>query len=208
MVPDYVGYLASALVLCTFCARTMIPLRAIALGSNIAFIIYGGFLHLYPVLFLHVILLPLNAWRLAEILLLSRRVRAKMNTDAVFEALLPFATRIAVHRGQTVIRKGDPADCLYLLFEGVLRVADAEVELGPGSVFGEMGVLSHTRLRTATVTANTDCVLGRISAQDFDRVYFTNPSLGLSLIRLIIERLTDEVEARRLETVRIPIAAA
>jgi CRP-like cAMP-binding protein len=186
----------------------MIPLRTIALGSNIAFITYGGFLHLYPVLFLHVILLPLNAWRLAEILMLSRRVRAKMNTDAVFEALLPLAKQVAVRRGQVVIRKGDPADCLYLLFEEDLWVADAEVELGPGSVFGEMGVLSHTRLRTATVTANTDCVLGSISAQDFDRVYFTHPSLGLSLIRLIIERLTDEVEARRPETVRVPIAAA
>jgi CRP/FNR family cyclic AMP-dependent transcriptional regulator len=97
---------------------------------------------------------------------------------------------------------------VYFLFDGRAWVADAEVELSPGAVFGEMGVLSHTRLRTATVTAQSNCVLGRISAQDFDQVYFTNPSLGLSLIRLIIERLTDEVEARRLETVRVPIAAA
>lgn len=207
-MPDYVGYLASALVLCTFCARTMVPLRILALGSNIAFITYGGLLHLYPVLFLHVVLLPLNAWRLAEILMLGRRVRANVNTDVIFEALLPFAKQMTVRRGQVVVRKGDPADCLYLLFEGRLRVADAEVELGPGSVFGEMGVLSHTRLRTATVTANSDCMLGRISAQDFDRVYFTNPALGLSLIRLIIERLTNEVGARRLEAVRVPIAAA
>src|SRR5579863_1108283 len=143
-MPDYVGYLASALVLCTFCARTMIPLRIIALGSNIAFITYGGLLHLYPVLFLHVVLLPLNAWRLAEILMLGRRVRAKMNTDIVFEALMPFAKQVTFRRGQVVIRKGDPSDCLYLLYEGVLWVADAEVELGPGSVFGEMGVSSHT----------------------------------------------------------------
>jgi len=32
-MPDYVGYLASVLVLCTFCARTMIPLRLIALEN-------------------------------------------------------------------------------------------------------------------------------------------------------------------------------
>ena len=205
---DYVGYLASALVLCTFCARTMLPLRIIALGSNVAFITYGGLLDLYPVLLLHVILLPLNAWRLAEILLLGKRVRARMNTDAVFDALLPIAKRFTARHGEVIIRKGDPADCLYLLFEGAAWVAEAEVELGPGSVFGEMGVLSHARLRTATVTARSNCVLGRISSQDFDRVYFTNPSLGLSLIRLIIERLTDEVEVRRLEAVRVPIAAA
>ena len=46
-MPDYVGYLASVLVLCTFCARTMIPLRLISLGSSVAFLTYGALLHLY-----------------------------------------------------------------------------------------------------------------------------------------------------------------
>lgn len=199
---DYIGYLASALVLLTFCARTMIPLRVIALGSNIAFITYSGLLHLYPILALHCTLLPLNVWRLAEILRLGSRVKEKIGTDAVFTALLPFATRMAAGRGEVIIRKGDASDALYLVYEGTLWVVEAEAELGPGSVVGEMGVLSRTHLRTATVTALTDCVLGRVSAQDFDRVYFTNPSLGLSLIHLIIDRLTDEVEARREAVVR------
>jgi CRP-like cAMP-binding protein len=37
-------------------------------------------------------------------------------------------------------------------------------------------------------------VLGRISAEDFDRVYFTNPSLGLALVRLIIDRLSEDAD--------------
>ena len=41
MVVEITGYVASALVLATFWMRTMIPLRIVALGSNIAFIIYG-----------------------------------------------------------------------------------------------------------------------------------------------------------------------
>jgi two-component system, NarL family, nitrate/nitrite response regulator NarL len=106
-----------------------------------------------------------------------------------------------------VIRKGASSDCLYLVFEGALWVAEAEVELGPGSVVGEIGVLSDTHLRTATVTALQESALGRISAQDFDRVYFTNPSLGLSFIRLIIRRLNDEVETRRLEGNRLAAAS-
>jgi CRP/FNR family cyclic AMP-dependent transcriptional regulator len=204
---DYIGYLASVLVLCTFCARTMIPLRVIALGSNVAFLGYAGLLHLYPVLLLHAVLMPINAWRLTEILRLRGRVRGSEGNDAVFTALLPFATRLTVAQGEVVIRKGEPSDCLYLVFEGALFVADAQVELGPGTVVGEMGVLSHTHLRTATVTATEDSVLGRVSAPDFDRVYFTNPSLGLSLVRLIIKRLTEEVETRRLEGIRLPAAS-
>jgi CRP/FNR family transcriptional regulator, cyclic AMP receptor protein len=204
---DYIGYLASVLVLCTFCARTMVPLRLVALGSNVAFLAYGALLHLYPVLLLHAVLMPVNLWRLTEILRLKGHVHMGSRGDAIYAALLPFATRLTVRKGDLVIRKGDTSDCLYLVFEGALWVAEAEVELGPGSVVGEMGVLSDTHLRTATVTAMQDSALGRVSAQDFDRVYFTNPSLGLSLIRLIISRLTDEVETLRVEGIRLPAAS-
>jgi two-component system nitrate/nitrite response regulator NarL len=98
-----------------------------------------------------------------------------------------------------LIRKGDPSDALYLLLEGALWVEGAEVELHPGSIVGEMGVLSRSQRRTANVDARSDCVLGRVSAADFQRVYFSDPSLGLSLIGLIIDRLTRDVQAQRLE---------
>jgi CRP/FNR family transcriptional regulator, cyclic AMP receptor protein len=199
MASSYIGYLASALVLCTFLTRTMMPLRMVALGSNVAFIAYGALLHLYPVLVLHVVLLPVNAWRLREIFQLVKSVQETADDGKVFNALLPFARRMRVTRGDVLIRKGDPSDALYLVLEGKLWVEEAEAEIGPGSIVGEMGVLSRTHRRTATVDARSDCELGRVSAADFQRVYFTDPSLGLSLIRLIIDRLTRELEAQRLE---------
>ena len=73
------------------------------------------------------------------------------------------------------------------------------MELGPGSIVGEMGVLSRTHRRTANVNATSDCELGCVSAADFQRVYFSDPSLSLSLIRLIIDRLARDVQAQRLE---------
>jgi CRP-like cAMP-binding protein len=115
----------------------------------------------------------------------------------------PFSQRTLAGQGDLVIRKGDQSDCLYLVYEGSLRVVEAGIELGPGSVTGEMGVLSRTHVRTATVRAHTDCVLGRVSKQDFDRVYFSNPSLALELIHLIINRLTGEIETRRAQAVMV-----
>ena len=150
-------------------------------------------------LVLHVVLLPVNAWRLREIFQLVKNVEETADDSRVFNALIPFAKRMTVPRGQVLIRKGDPSDALYLVMEGKLWVEEAEAELFPGSIVGEMGVLSRTHRRTATVDARTDCVLGRVSAADFQRVYFADPSLGLSLIRMIIDRLTREVEAQRLE---------
>lgn len=63
---DLIGYLASALVLATFCMRDMAALRWMAIASNLAFIAYGVLADLGPVLMLHLLLLPLNLVRLRE----------------------------------------------------------------------------------------------------------------------------------------------
>ena len=60
-----VGYVASALVLATFCMHGMVPLRCMAIASNVAFIAYGVLAELAPVLVLHLLLLPVNVLRLA-----------------------------------------------------------------------------------------------------------------------------------------------
>ena len=63
---DALGYAASATVLATFCMNAMVPLRILALCSNILFFRYGYFDHLHPVLILHAILFPINVLRLAQ----------------------------------------------------------------------------------------------------------------------------------------------
>ena len=64
---DLIGYLAALLVFCTFYTKTMIPLRVVAILSNLAFMGYGFAGRLYPVLILHALLLPLNCVRLLPI---------------------------------------------------------------------------------------------------------------------------------------------
>jgi hypothetical protein len=69
------GYVGAALTYFTFYMKAMLPLRYTALCSNIAFIVYGYFSHLYPVLFLHLLLFPLNIARLFELYALLNRVQ-------------------------------------------------------------------------------------------------------------------------------------
>ena len=61
-----IGYLAASLVLATFYMKSMDALRLAAIASNMAFIAYGYFAHLAPVLLLHALLLPINIYRLVE----------------------------------------------------------------------------------------------------------------------------------------------
>ena len=72
-----IGFLASALVLAAFAMKDMVNLRIVAICSNIAFIMYGFVLDLPPVLILHVMLLPLNGWRLMGVL----KKRSAMTVD-------------------------------------------------------------------------------------------------------------------------------
>lgn len=69
---DLTGYLASLSVLVTFCMGTIGALRTVAILSNVLFIAYGLELHLYPVLMLHAMLLPINALKIVQ----SRRNRS------------------------------------------------------------------------------------------------------------------------------------
>ena len=76
---DLLGYLASLSVFATFCMNTMVPLRMVPLSSNVLFSTYGLIGHLYPVLILHVVLFPINLYRLIQIRRLIRSVRAASN---------------------------------------------------------------------------------------------------------------------------------
>jgi len=63
---EWIGYLASLLVLATFCMQGMVALRAVAIASNVAFIAYAVVAGIGPVLLLHALLLPMNIYRLLQ----------------------------------------------------------------------------------------------------------------------------------------------
>ena len=65
---DELGYLAASLVLATFCAKSMVRLRMLAIASNITFVAYGYFADLWPIFLLHSVMLPMNCLRLREAL--------------------------------------------------------------------------------------------------------------------------------------------
>jgi hypothetical protein len=61
---DLVGFAAAFTVLASFCMTTIVPLRSVAIASNVLFIAYGMLGHIYPVLLLHITLLPINLIKL------------------------------------------------------------------------------------------------------------------------------------------------
>jgi CRP/FNR family transcriptional regulator, cyclic AMP receptor protein len=67
---------ATAFVVVGTFVKTMIPLRCLAVGGNLGFLIYGALHPALIMVLLHGVLLPINIYRTAEMVRLTRRVSA------------------------------------------------------------------------------------------------------------------------------------
>src|SRR5438874_1257550 len=100
-----------------------------------------------------------------------------------------------VQRNQLLFQQGDPADSLYLVVSGRIRISAADQAghhkvlafAGPGEVVGEMGVLSGEP-RSATALATDDAQLLQLRKSDLDVLLATDLELMRDLARVIARR--------------------
>ena len=188
---DFLGYAAAAAVLATFCMRTMIPLRILALVSNVLFCLYGYFDNLPPVLILHLILLPVNLYRLIQFQRLVLELELVHPSDLSIESWLPHMRLRRMKAGETLIRAGDKVDCIYYLLDGELELPELGKTLDPGAVVGEIGVFASDAKRTATVVCRTDCRIYELSEAQAKQLFLQDRKFGFAMMRLVIDRLLE-----------------
>ena len=103
---DIVGYTASILVALSFFSKMMIPLRIFALCSNAFFITYSSLMtfttatSMYPVLLLHLFLVPTNILRLVQIIQLNKKVQETSKGDCSIKSLIPFMDQKEISKGR------------------------------------------------------------------------------------------------------------
>ena len=192
-VAEMAGYLAAFLVFLTFYMKTMVPLRVIGICSNCAFITYAFLGGLYPVLILHLILLPLNGLRLHEMLQLTRQVREATHGDLNMDWLKPFTSTRRVKRGDVLFRKGDAADAMLFVVSGRYRLAELGMDVLLGQVVGELGLLAPDHARTQTLECLEDGEVMQISYEQVKQLYFQNPKFGFYFLQLSTRRLFENI---------------
>ena len=163
-------------------------LAARAIASNVAFIVFGFFGGIYPVLIPRSFLLPLNTYRLLEMRALVRRIRNASSTDLSVGALLPLMAKLRLTAGTVLFKKGAPAQEMYYVLHGSVGLKELGRSLGPAALIGEIGVFSPEHERTATAICETDVELLTITKDKISGLWFQNPELRY---RLIISRLLD-----------------
>jgi CRP/FNR family cyclic AMP-dependent transcriptional regulator len=174
--------------------RTMIPLRWLAVASNLGLLVYGV-LHPSPItLALAALLLPVNIWRAVEMMRLTRRVRSASEAgDLAGLWLKPYMKKRRRAAGRVLFRKGDRARGLYMLAQGELELVELGQRIQPGRIFGEIALFSPDHRRTHTVRCVTRCTLLELDESTVRQLYFQNPAFGFHLIELLAGRLGSDV---------------
>ena len=192
------AWVAAVLVFSSFFMRTMIPLRIVAIVSNVAFIgyallglVYGVFGRVYPILVLHSGLLPLNVLRLRQLRRLIAAVHGMTDED-VLRSLVPYMKSERHSSGSVLFKQGDPADRLYLIRQGSIVFLEIDKRIGAGEVFGEVGLFAPQGVRTLTAVCDEPCRLSTISREKSLELYYQNPKFGLFLIRLVSGLVLEE----------------
>jgi lysophospholipid hydrolase len=142
-----------------------------------------------------------------------RRLRTALQSTRIFGTLDPALMReletelawVTLRGGETLIRQGEPGDCLYVVISGRLRIVleqeGQEVrtvrEVGRGESIGEMALISGEQ-RSATVYAIRDSEVAQLSQTGFNRLLAQYPhAITNTFTRSILESLTRQLAGEK-----------
>ncbi len=196
------GFLAAFLMFSTFYMKNMIPLRIIGMASNVAFILFAvnSEPKVMPLVVLHTVLLPMNFFRLIQMLKLVKQVRSASEDDMSFEFMIPHMHKETFEKNDIVFRRGDKAEKIYLLKSGILTVDELDIIIQPGELFGEMGVFASEQFRLATLRCGSEVELLSMTDTQIKQLYYQNPEFGFYLIQLLLKRFSQNEGQREKST--------
>jgi CRP/FNR family cyclic AMP-dependent transcriptional regulator len=192
-VTTVIGFVAAGLSIAAHSMRTMVPLRATGIANNFAFMTYGFLFGSLPTMVLHAILFPLNVYRLSEMLKLVKAVKSASAGDLNMDWLKPFMSHRTITKGQILFRKGDEADHMFFVVDGRLHLHEIDVDIPPGTVVGELGMLAPSRKRTQTLECTESGSILTIGYEKIEQLYYQNPTFGFYFLRLSSARLFQNI---------------
>jgi signal transduction histidine kinase len=98
-----------------------------------------------------------------------------------------------VKKEKIVLKKGDTGNAMYIIVKGSVRVHDGNhvlSRLTQGSVFGEYSLIDE-ETRSASVTAEEDSILLKLSQEDFYVLVSKNQEILNNVLKVLIGRMRD-----------------
>jgi CRP-like cAMP-binding protein len=177
----------------TLMMRTIVPLRVIGIISITFFIAYGVVAGAVSTFLLYLLSLPINVIRLRQMLSLVKKARLSAQGDLSMDWLRPYMTPRKYRKGDTLFRKGDVANEMFLTVTGKFLVAEIGIEVPPNRIMGELGFVAPKNKRTQTVKCIESGDVLTITYETLLELYFQNPEFGYYLLSLTSERLLQNI---------------
>src|SRR6202047_745460 len=177
----------------TLLMQTMVPLRVATMIGCAFFVGFGALAGSVTTFLLYLLLLPINAYRLRQMLNLVKKARSATQGDTSMEWLKPFMTERKYRKGAVLFKKDDAANEMFLTVTGKFLVKEINVELPPGRLMGELGFLSPDNKRTATIECIENGHVLTITYEKLLEIYFQNPQFGYYFLVLTSQRLLENI---------------
>jgi Cyclic nucleotide-binding domain len=210
---DLINSSASLFIVASASSKTMMPLRSLAIAANCVLIVFFAATHAWLPLLLQAFALPLNAWRLYQMVVLVRNVRDAVRGQPSLDWLKPFMAEQHCRKGDLLFAKGEAADRMFYTLTGRYVLVELGIEIQPGHLVGELGMLAPDNRRTATLECIEAGNVLSITYEQVEELYYQNPTFGFYFLRLAtarlfdnVVRMEDELKQRRAATVAVPAA--
>lgn len=132
----------------------------------------------------------------------SRSYIARGMTGDDIEALISITEKRQYDGGATLVRQFDRSKDLMIILDGAARVntfsGDRIIEMGPGSVVGEIALLDD-QPRSATVTSVKSTTVAFISGDKLRTLMDVKPRIELIILRNLSRTLCSYVRMANLQ---------
>jgi Cyclic nucleotide-binding domain len=177
----------------TLLTQTMVPLRVANMIGCAFFAAFGLLSGTITTFLMYLLLIPINAYRLRQMLNLIKKTREATKGDTSMEWLKPFMSERKYRKGDVLMKKGDTANEMLMTVSGKFLVKEFNIELPPGRLMGELGFLSPDNKRTATIECIEDGHVLTIEYEKLLEIYFQNPQFGYYFLVLTSQRLLENI---------------
>ncbi|TFV36473.1 Crp/Fnr family transcriptional regulator [Bradyrhizobium niftali] len=203
------GLVGAIFFVATLLMQRMVPLRVANIVGCTFFAISCALSGSVATFLLYLLLLPVNAVRLRQLLKLVKKARNATQGDRSMEWLKPFMTERRYRRGDILFRKSDAATEMFLTVTGKFLAKEIGVELPPGRLMGELGFLTPNNRRTATVECIEDGQTLIITYERLLEIYFqSDQQFGYYILVLTGQRLLENNHRLQESIARLEAALA
>jgi hypothetical protein len=205
---DIFNSIGSLFIVATASSKTMIPLRILAIVANCFLLGVDAVSHQWLPFALQAIALPLNAYRLRQMILLIGNVRDAIRSNASMDWLKPFMAGRHFRKGDILFAKGETANEMFCPVTGRFLLIELGFEAKPGELVGELAMLAPDNRRTATLECIEEGDALSITYEQVEQLYYQNPTFGFYFLRLATARLFDNIGRLEAELARQQLAHA